>query len=92
MRDEVAARVAWFVRTHLLDEGDCDDGADPLADREFDSLSLEQLIDFIEEEFHILLNGEDIARENFSTLAATTDMVVARRRAWAAEARGHADQ
>ena len=87
MREEVADRVAWFVRTHLLDDAESDDTSDPLADRDFDSLSLEQLIDFIEEEFHILLNGEDIARENFSTLATTTDMVVARRQAWAAAGR-----
>lgn len=63
----VEAWVRTAVVAQLLDEPY--DGGDPLADRHVDSLALEELIDMAEEQFGILLDEEETARENFSSVS-----------------------
>lgn len=78
--DDVETRIQWFIRDRLLEEDFV--GADPLLETHIDSLSLEQLIDFLEEEYRILLDGEDTARANFSSVPVLAAVVRARCKAW----------
>ncbi|MCW2673556.1 MAG: hypothetical protein JWP14_2145 [Frankiales bacterium] len=64
-QSELELWVRDFVVTHLL--GGEYHGPDPLQEGELDSLLLEELIDNVEETFGILLDEEEIARENFAT-------------------------
>jgi acyl carrier protein len=76
----VEEAIKQFVREFLVDDADAED---PLEGRDIDSLALEQLIDFLEEEFHILLSGEDIVRRNFESTPRLAAVVEARIRATA---------
>lgn len=70
---DIEAWVRAFVVERLLSEPFA--GEDPLAAHELDSLLLEELIDVTEEEYGILLSEEEIARENFSTVARFASVV-----------------
>lgn len=58
------------------------EGSDPLAELDWDSLDLEQLIAAIEEKYLILLDQEDIARANFASVPVLAAVVRRRRAAW----------
>lgn len=80
MTPSTAEVIRDFVVQHLLDEPFS--GEDPLAELDLDSLALEQLIDFLEEEYRILLDDEDTHRSHFRGCAELAAVVDARRRAW----------
>ncbi len=71
--DEIALWIRDFVVDVLL-AGDFS-GIDPLSEQEHDSLALEQLIDALEEQFHILLDEEEISRENFQSVPTLAGVV-----------------
>jgi acyl carrier protein len=73
-QSELELWVRNFVVTHLL--GGDYRGPDPLQDRELDSLLLEELIDNVEETFGILLDEEEISRENFATTSIFARVVL----------------
>ncbi|HEX3174210.1 MAG TPA: phosphopantetheine-binding protein [Solirubrobacterales bacterium] len=54
------------------------DGADPLADEMVDSLGQEQLAEYIHEAYGVELSDEEMAKENFASLAALSALVAAR--------------
>ena len=83
---DLEAEILRFTRDFLL-EGEFD-GVDPLAEREIDSLALEQLLDHLEETYLILFDPEDITRANLSSVATAARMVDARIVAVAAGQRG----
>jgi acyl carrier protein len=70
---EIAERIRSFVCGVILSESVA--AADPLADNDFDSLALEQLLDYLEESYHVLFTPEDIARPNLASLAIAAEMV-----------------
>ena len=73
---DIEATIQAFVRELLLDQGWV--GGDPLAEEEFDSLALEQLLDHLEETYRILFTPEDIARQNLASVGIAAGMVRAR--------------
>jgi acyl carrier protein len=84
---EIETVIQAFVRDVLLETPFT--GADPLAELELDSLTLEQLLDHLEETYRILFDPEDISRVNLSSVPRAAGMVRARilavesgRRAW----------
>lgn len=70
-RQRIEAKLSSFIREWLVDEEPA--SGDPLASDAVDSLGLEQLALYIEHEFGVTIDGEEIDTENFasiSTLAA----------------------
>lgn len=70
----IELRLERFIVDELLEERY--DGRDPLATDAVDSLGLEQLIDYIEQEFGVRFDDEELVRQNFAslpTLAAFVD-------------------
>ena len=61
-------RVARFIKRELLDGLPC--GADPLANGMLDSLALEALIAWSEDELGVPLEDEDLSAENFASITA----------------------
>jgi acyl carrier protein len=59
---------------------------DPLAGRELDSLAIEQLLNFIEEEFDVEFEDEELSLENFSSIPVLAGIVDAKRAALGPEA------
>ena len=72
-------RIRRFIVRELLDEPF--EGRDPLAAEACDSLALEQLIDYIEEEFGVAFEDEEVVRENFSSIPTLVALVKRKQRA-----------
>ncbi|MFL5515974.1 MAG: phosphopantetheine-binding protein [Gemmatimonadales bacterium] len=72
-------RIRRFIVRELLEEPF--EGRDPLAAEACDSLALEQLIDYIEEEFGVAFEDEELVRENFSSIPTLAALVKAKQRA-----------
>ena len=83
-RTRTDKKVARFVRRELLDN--VPSHVDPLASGMLDSLALEALVFWLEEEFAMSFRDEDMVAENFASLA-TLSAFVERRREEAASGR-----
>ncbi|MGO9962654.1 MAG: acyl carrier protein [Acidimicrobiales bacterium] len=70
-------QIARFIESELLDAAP--HNVDPLAGGMLDSLSVEVLIGWVEEEFHITFDFTDVVAENFASVGALAAFVDARR-------------
>ena len=81
---EVADRIRSFVEADIWGE---DDGRPPWDDRTpilgtlLDSLGLMQLLDFLESEFGVAFDDEEVSVENFRTVAAIEALILSKRTA-----------
>jgi acyl carrier protein len=78
-RRRVEGKLRAFIAEELLD-GELDAGTDPLATDAVDSLGLEQLVDYIEREFSVSIEDQELARRNFSSLAVLAAFVESKQR------------
>lgn len=72
-RRRIQRRLGAFIVEQLLDQPF--DGRDPLAAHLVDSLGLEQLAEYIEEQYGVRLSDEEMAEENFGSVAALATLV-----------------
>jgi acyl carrier protein len=74
---DVASRIREFIRTEIMFEDDSSVLLDdtPLLGRTMDSLGLTQLVAFLEEEFGIEIDGDDVTLDNFQTVASIERLV-----------------
>jgi acyl carrier protein len=75
---KTSKRIQRFVTDELLDAPI--DG-DPLAEGLLDSLSIEQLIAFLEETFHLEFEDEELVAENFASIETVAKLVDDKRKA-----------
>jgi acyl carrier protein len=73
----IAWRMRRFIVRELLEEPF--EGRDPLAAEACDSLALEQLIDWIEEEYGVVFADEELVRENFASVPTLAALVKRKR-------------
>jgi len=71
-----------FIRTELIydDEKDFDENTNLIERGIVDSMSLVRLISFLEENYEIRVQDEDIVPENFSSLAKISTFIAERRK------------
>jgi acyl carrier protein len=76
------------IQRYILDEllTSPPSGDDPLAAGELDSLAIEQLLTFIEEEYDIEFDDEELRLENFSSIQILAQLVDAKRAPFEADA------
>lgn len=74
---ETESRLRGFIVDELLEEGR-DGGEDPLTGDAVDSLGLEQLVEYIEEEFGVSIGSEEMVRSNFDSIPALAALVDAK--------------
>ena len=77
-----ADRIVEFLDAEILDDptlGGPVAAGDPLADGRLDSLAMEQLITFIEDEFALSFDDEEFVAENFASIDALAAFVDAKR-------------
>jgi acyl carrier protein len=72
-------RIRRFVDELVEERVDKHD--DPLALGLLDSLAIEQLITYLEEEFHLEFDDEELVWENFATIDTVAALVDDKRRA-----------
>jgi acyl carrier protein len=70
-------QIVQFIESELL-EGVAP-GIDPLASGMLDSLAIEVLIGWLEDEFEISLGHKDVVAENFASVVALSAVVDAKR-------------
>lgn len=75
-REDIAAKLTAFIADELLGQ-DGGEG-DPLSTDALDSLGLEQLVEYVEEEFGVSIRGEEMVRRNFKSIAALSAFVEAK--------------
>ncbi len=74
---KTAEQIARFIESELLDRPAAN--ADPLASGMLDSLAIEVLIGWVEEEFGISLSHKDVIAENFASVGSLSAVVDAKR-------------
>jgi acyl carrier protein len=75
-REEIERLLERFIVDELLEERY--DGRDPLAAEAVDSLGLEQLVGYIEEELGVGLADEEVVRENFAAIPALAAFIASK--------------
>jgi hypothetical protein len=72
-RRRIQRKLGEFIVAELLDQPF--GGGDPLEEGVVDSLGIEQLVQYIEEEYGVKLSDEDLVERNFESLAAVAALV-----------------
>jgi acyl carrier protein len=77
---QIKSSITSFIRTELIyeDDQDFDDHTNLIERGIVDSMSLVRLIGFIEEEYGIPVQDEDIVPEHFSSLTKIATFVTER--------------
>jgi acyl carrier protein len=70
---DIERRLESFIVDELIEERY--DGRDPLAAEAVDSLGFEQLAEYIEEEFSVRIEDQEMVRENFESVPALAALV-----------------
>lgn len=77
MRTPTAHAIQRYIVDELLTTPPSDD--DPLAAHALDSLAIEQLLAFIEEEYEVEFEDDELRLENFSSIPILAGLVDAKR-------------
>ena len=77
--DVVGSRIAWFIVEELNWEGTTEQllGSQPVElPSVLDSADLLELAGFLEDEFGVVIEDEEIVAENFATLRRLSELIV----------------
>lgn len=74
-------QIATFIRDELAYDGALDPSADLLEEKILDSFSIVQVALFLQEEFDIELDADDLNRDNLSSIDSMLALVEAKRNA-----------
>lgn len=69
----VDEQIRQYIQEELLEGAEMP--ADPLSEGLLDSLAVEQLIGFIEDEFGVLFDDEELVAENFASIDTVVGLV-----------------
>jgi acyl carrier protein len=72
----VEKQVRDYIQEDLLEGAELP--VDPLAEGMLDSLAVEQLIGYIEDEFGVMFEDEELVAENFASVDAVVGLVNAK--------------
>lgn len=79
-RDDVLAKLHAFFATAVPDaDGSLQDDADLFQAGVLDSLKIIELVLFVEKEFQLVLDYDDLTEKNLGSAAAIADLVVRKR-------------
>lgn len=73
-------QLVHFVREEVGYTGDLDSNIDLLDENILDSFSIVEIATFIQTNFDLELEAEDLTRENFSSLARMNDLISIRKK------------
>jgi len=74
---DISGKIANFIKTEIMHDSEAELAHDRLLLDEgiVDSLGLQQLVTFVEEEFDIMVDDEYLLPEYFECVQALTDLV-----------------
>jgi len=70
-----------FIRDEIGYDGEIDPDTDLLESKILDSFNVVEMAGFVQERFGLELDGDDLVRENFSSLSALLALIERRRAA-----------
>lgn len=76
-RQEIERKLRRFIVDELMDG--LHDDRDPLVSGAVDSLGLEQLAEYVEQEFGVELSDEEMVMENFESIPVLAALVDSKR-------------
>ena len=71
---DTAESIQRYIERELLEDSAVVPD-DPLADQALDSIAVEELVAYLEERFAIFFEDDELAAENFSSVAALAALV-----------------
>lgn len=74
---EIEQKLRRFIVDHVVEEPF--EGDDPLVEGAVDSLGVEQLAEFVDETFGVVLEDEEIVYENFESLPTLAALIDSKR-------------
>jgi acyl carrier protein len=69
----VEKQIRQYIQDELLEGADLP--VDPLAEGMLDSLAIEQLIGYVEDEFGVIFEDDELVAENFASIKTVVDLV-----------------
>jgi acyl carrier protein len=75
----VEEKVRQYIQDELLEGAELP--VDPLAEGMLDSLAIEQLIGYVEDEFGVIFEDEELVAENFASITTVVELVEAKLKA-----------
>jgi acyl carrier protein len=69
----VDQQIRQYIGDELLDGAEVQ--GDPLSEGMLDSLAIEQLIGYVEDEFGVIFEDEELVAENFASITSVVDLV-----------------
>jgi acyl carrier protein len=69
----VETQIRQYIQDELLEGAELP--VDPLAEGMLDSLAIEQLIGYVEDEFGVIFEDEELVAENFASIKTVVDLV-----------------
>jgi acyl carrier protein len=72
----VETQVREYIQQELLEGNEI--SGDPLAEGVLDSLAVEQLIGYVEDEFGVIFDDEELVAENFASVDKVVGLVNAK--------------
>lgn len=69
----VEQQIRDYIQNELLEGAEVP--GDPLAEGMLDSLAVEQLIGYIEDEFGVMFDDEELVAENFASIETVVGLV-----------------
>jgi acyl carrier protein len=69
----VESQIRQYIQDELLEGAELP--VDPLAEGMLDSLAIEQLIGYVEDEFGVIFEDEELVAENFASIKTVVDLV-----------------
>lgn len=74
---EIEQRLRRFIVDHVVEEPF--EGDDPLVEGAVDSLGVEQLAEFVDEAFGVVLDDDEMVYENFESLPTLAALIESKR-------------
>jgi acyl carrier protein len=75
---DIERKLREFIEQEILEEESPVE--DPLAAGLLDSLAIEQLIAYVEEEYGVMFDDEELVAENFASIPVVAGLVESKRR------------
>ena len=69
----VEEKVRQYIQDELLEGAELP--VDPLAEGMLDSLAIEQLIGYVEDEFGVIFEDDELVAENFASITTVVELV-----------------
>lgn len=81
MSEEIESAISGFIKDELLEDGADLEPDGPLLEGLLDSFALMSLVSYIEDNFDVTIDVDEVTKGNFASLRAVAGFVASKRQA-----------